>query len=397
MAEPVKHYRSLDGLRGIAALVVVIYHSMIATPRFGQIRLRPGEQDVSYFEFAISYTPLRLFWSGTEAVVVFFVLSGFVLSLPFARSGGYPGRYFYPRRMLRLYLPAIASLVFAFTTALLVPRGAIADASPWVIEHAERPNGLLQVLLGSSLIHGWGGLNLSLWSLRWEVIFSLMLAVFLWFARIVPKLLWVKIALVVAICAFWPLANIFYPDGVFIAVFALGVLMAFNIPKLDRIANRLPTRTWGLVFLLAATLLTYSGIVIGARTTTHMPELMSVWISFASMGAVLLVFAALKWQPLVRVLGSPSIQWLGKVSFSLYLIQDPVVVTIAELTGGTAPRLAVIPVSIAACLVVAYGFYRVVERPSHLLSRSFLRKRELNSKQPRQWPTDALDVPNTSR
>ena len=39
-----KHYLSLDGLRGIAALVVVIYHSMIATPRFATIRLQPGEQ-----------------------------------------------------------------------------------------------------------------------------------------------------------------------------------------------------------------------------------------------------------------------------------------------------------------------------------------------------------------
>lgn len=262
-----KHYLSLDGLRGIAALVVVIYHSMIATPRFATIRLQPGEQVLTPLEQLIANTPLRLFWSGTEAVIVFFVLSGFVLSLPFVRTGSYPAPYFYPRRMLRLYLPAIASLFFAFLMAVLVPRVVIPGASSWVNEHAELPNGPQQVVLGSSLMHGWGGLNLSLWSLRWEVLFSVLLAAFLWFGRIGHKTLWIKIALTIALAALWPLANIFYPNGIFIVVFILGVLMAYNIDLMQQLASRVSKLGWVLLFVAAAILLTYSGIVVALGDT----------------------------------------------------------------------------------------------------------------------------------
>jgi peptidoglycan/LPS O-acetylase OafA/YrhL len=204
-----ERYASLDGLRGLAALVVVVYHSTISTPRAAAIRLSPGEQDLTPLELVLACTPLRLLWSGSEAVVIFFVLSGFVLALPYARSGGMPNRYFYPRRLLRLYVPAAASLVFAYLTALVVPRLHLAGASAWVNLHAELANGPREVVLGSSLIYGWGGLNLSLWSLRWEVVFSTLLALFLLFARLWPKGVWVKIVTVVLACSLWPIAGLF--------------------------------------------------------------------------------------------------------------------------------------------------------------------------------------------
>lgn len=371
-----RHYNSLDGLRGVAALVVVIYHSMIATPRFAEIRLQPGEQVLSPLEHLISSTPLRLLWSGSEAVVVFFVLSGFVLSLPFVRNGDYPGPYFYPRRALRLYLPAIASLVFAFLMALIIPRAVIPGASQWVNEHAELANGPQQVVLGSSLMHGWGGLNLSLWSLRWEVLFSMLLVAFLWFGRVAVRALWVKVSLTIAVAALWPLLNLVYPNGVFIVVFILGVLMAYNIEVMERLAARISTTGWVLLFLAAATLLTYSGIVVGFGGSSLQP-LLTLWVGFACLGAVLIVFAAMYWRPLVGLMETAAVQWLGEVSFSLYLIQDPVIVSLAEVTGGLSSPWLVVPIGIMLCLAVAYLFYRVVEHPSHLLSRSFLRGQEL--------------------
>ncbi len=291
-------------------MVVVIYHSMIATPRFATIRLQPGEQVLTPLEQLIANTPLRLFWSGTEAVIVFFVLSGFVLSLPFVRTGSYPAPYFYPRRMLRLYLPAIASLFFAFLMAVLVPRVVIPGASSWVNEHAELPNGPQQVVLGSSLMHGWGGLNLSLWSLRWEVLFSVLLATFLWFGRIGHKTLWIKIALTIALAALWPLANIFYPNGIFIVVFILGVLMAYNIDLMQQFASRVSKLGWVLLFVAAAILLTYSGIVVALGDALLQP-LLTLWIGFACLGAMLVVFAAMYWRPLVSLLETPAVQWLG--------------------------------------------------------------------------------------
>ena len=370
-----RHYRSLDGLRGVAALVVVIYHSMIATPRFGEIRLEPGVHELSLLEHLIASTPLRLFWSGTEAVIVFFVLSGLVLSLPFVRADKYPGPYFYPRRLLRLYLPAIASLIFAFLIALVVPRVFINGASAWVNEHAELPNGAPQVLVGSSLMSGWGGLNLSLWSLRWEVLFSMLLAAFLWVARIARNTLWFKIAVAITIAVAWPLSGVLFPNAVYIVVFIFGVLMAFQLDLMERIAARVSRSGWVVLAIVAAALLSYSGIV-AAWNPPALGLLLNLWVGLASVGAVLLVFAAIHWRPVVSGLEAPAVQWLGKVSFSLYLIQDPVIVTLAIVTGGQLSPWLVAPSGILLCLAVSYLFYRIVERPSHLVSRGFLRSFE---------------------
>src|SRR5271154_1701910 len=113
--------RSLDGLRGIAALVVVVHPSMLtsrvlAAPFYGQ----PGGHFPA-FSWWLTYTPLHLVWAGSEAVVVFFVLSGFVL-VRAAERPGFRWRAYYPSRMLRLYLPVWAALVLGFVLYEAVPR-----------------------------------------------------------------------------------------------------------------------------------------------------------------------------------------------------------------------------------------------------------------------------------
>lgn len=83
--------KQLDGLRGLAALAVFVCHStemMVNNPN--TLRVWP---------------PLRSLWDGQAAVVLFFVLSGFVLTLPYV--GPSPKRVdtapFIVRRLTRLY------------------------------------------------------------------------------------------------------------------------------------------------------------------------------------------------------------------------------------------------------------------------------------------------------
>lgn len=133
----VERLRSLDGLRGIAALVVLVHHSLLVVPTMavGYFGARPPGGTLSWW---MTYTPLHLLWEGTEAVYVFFVLSGVVLALPFLRDRHQRWSGYYPRRLLRLYLPVIAAVILGTAIAVISQRRPHDAASLW-LQH--RPAG----------------------------------------------------------------------------------------------------------------------------------------------------------------------------------------------------------------------------------------------------------------
>src|ERR1017187_3352351 len=97
---PSHRFRSLDALRGIAALVVVVQHVMLALP--DGIRGQLG-----FIELAFAM-------AARFAVMLFFVLSGFVLSLPYFAGKNLAYGPYLVRRFCRLYLPfAFAVLISA--------------------------------------------------------------------------------------------------------------------------------------------------------------------------------------------------------------------------------------------------------------------------------------------
>jgi len=91
---------SLDGLRGIAALIVVIFQFISAfAPHMIPRR--------NYSCIWISDTPLGTLWNGHTAVAIFFALSGYVLALSTSRSKA-GLLVLLPKRYLRVAVPASA-------------------------------------------------------------------------------------------------------------------------------------------------------------------------------------------------------------------------------------------------------------------------------------------------
>ena len=97
-----KNTRSLHIIRGIAALVVVIYHSKFILWSGGELWLKNiGFRNFSdYLLLAID----MLSSSGAQCVLVFFVLSGFVIYQSFQNSDK-DIRHFFAVRILRIYIP----------------------------------------------------------------------------------------------------------------------------------------------------------------------------------------------------------------------------------------------------------------------------------------------------
>jgi len=119
---PKRRLTSLDAVRGIAAFVVILHHCYLAMP----------DQPLSTFTALLSSRPLRVFHNGGAAVIIFFVLSGYVLALPFF-SGRQPSYTRYVvKRICRIYIPFAVALCIAVLLYTITDRQPVADAADWL-------------------------------------------------------------------------------------------------------------------------------------------------------------------------------------------------------------------------------------------------------------------------
>ena len=87
------------------------------------------------------------------------------------------------------------------------------------------------------------------------------------------------------------------------------------------------------------------------------------------LGAAGLVLSAIAVRPVRSALEARPTQWLGRVSFSLYLVHMPILATLTFVLGDDRWWLVAI-LTLPLALLAAWGFHRIVERPSHRLARA---------------------------
>jgi peptidoglycan/LPS O-acetylase OafA/YrhL len=382
-APPRRRLTGLDGLRGVAALAVVVSHILGTTPAF----IDPASGSVAWW---LSYTPISLLWNGKEAVIVFFVLSGFVLSRPFLRSTSPSWRAYYPRRLVRLYLPMWGALLFTAVMTFLVARHGMAGSSLWTNGHVNRTGGY--VGQDAVLPHIGDTFDGPLWSLRWEVLFSLGLPLYVVLARSFRTSALTRTLVVVGILVLGVVDIKTHSIGLrnavlYLPMFGVGVLMAAYETPLLRAGRFVVERSrWLLAAVIAAAVvLADSSLEVYALRSHYSGAVTTLCHGAGVVGAAMLIWLVLSWPPLERTLDRRSTQWVGKRSFSLYLTHEPVLVALALLLGGHPNVGVMLVVGIPAALLVAAGFYVAVERPSHRLANAVGRR--IGRSGPTQPPT----------
>jgi peptidoglycan/LPS O-acetylase OafA/YrhL len=350
---------ALDGLRGIAAVIVVLYHSSLVARPF----IETGTVGDAWWW--ITQTPLKILFAGTESVLVFFVLSGLVVALP-TLTRGFSWVQFLSARFLRLYLPVWGALVLATALVLLIPRSlsAVTDGA-WIDNGSARSVDWAQFLSEASLWRVSYDIDNVLWSLRWELIFSILLPVFVGLALLVKR--WWPAATLIA-CALTATGRIVAVDAlVYLPVFFLGTLMAVWLPELLESLKRVPARGWVAIAVVSGALMIASWPLRPLLPSGSLGNSI-VW-GLAGVGAAGMILIALGSERARRALSSRPVRWLGTVSFSLYLVHVPVIQTFTYLFGDDRWYLA-LAVAIPASFIVAQAFFAVVERPSHRMARA---------------------------
>jgi peptidoglycan/LPS O-acetylase OafA/YrhL len=343
----------LDGIRGLAALFVVLNHIFErAWPGY------PGANHAPFWAAWLIY--------GRGAVAMFIVLSGFSLGLGPARSGWrFKSLATYAhRRAWRILPPYWAALGFS-----LVMTWYVLAQPGWPV-----PNGKSVVVYGflvedafSQGHHAgfWsaGSPNRAFWSIAIEAQLYFLLPLLLLLVRRVSARAMVGLvaAIVVTIGVLGPHVALmnsalvkFTPD--LAVLFAVGLLAAGIVTA----GEHTRSRPWAGYALAAAVPVIVLMVVKGSMWS----NLNLFWLDLAwapAIGCLLAAIATSRPRPVVRFLDSALPRTLGSCSYSLYLTHMPIVIAVSyglvlgRVTAGT-PTFFVLA---AIVLPVSVGFARV--------------------------------------
>lgn len=351
---------ALDGVRGVAALIVVVYHVSLVARTFAT-----GGGTGEMLWTVVTESPLKVLFAGTEAVLVFFVLSGLVVALPLLRrSVSWPA--FLVSRLVRLYLPVWGALLLAAALITFIPRPLSAvTGNAWIARANATEVTPGSLLREASLFPASYDIVNTLWSLRWELIFTALLPVAILIAVVARRHVWIVGVIASAATVAGRVLEI---DAlVYLPVFLLGTLVAVRLDDLVSWSRRRPRPVLWAVLTVVSVLVLVANWWMRPFVSPGTTAADAMW-GISGIGAFGLVLVAVCSPAAERLLSMRVPQWLGKVSFSLYLVHVPIIATLAFLFGDARWWLVGL-IAVPLSLVVSALFFRVVERPSHLLAR----------------------------
>jgi peptidoglycan/LPS O-acetylase OafA/YrhL len=354
-----KRIEFLDSLRGLAALFVLFSHTL------GAFAWPAAYVAVAKWPF------INILSSGSAAVAMFFILSGYVLSNPYVETGLVPGRKlflptFYLRRFLRIWLPWFAAFIASLLARkfLFFQPATQPAVSTWLDAFWHAPLTITDFFRQCAFVQPDPSRRLIVqdWSLGVELKGSALIPLFLLCAR--RKYL-TLIFVLAALCL------IFVGTGYFYVSFIIGVLLAqYGAGWAARLA-RLKRRFRILIF--AGGLLLYQGLDLAWYLFQSRPATYKCGWVVTSLGCGLILNSVFGARPLQRMLNWSPVVFLGRISYSVYLLQ---LITIECLLPpllallnhwGITQTPVLFPVTFLASTAVTIGgaavMYRLVELP----------------------------------
>jgi peptidoglycan/LPS O-acetylase OafA/YrhL len=342
----------LDALRGVAVLLVLLFHF---STRFDEV--------YGYAEGP----PFDVPW-GYVGVSLFFMISGFVIYMTL--DGIKRPADFLVSRFSRLYPTYWCAVLI---TALCV--------TVWPVQPGPEPNSALVVALNLMMFHGLFGVpsvDGVYWTLEVELLFYLLMF-FAWASGLVRR--------PILLVSLW--AGLSLLSGVLPG--AAGITVPYVIQKF-LILQYIPEFCMGIIIFL----------MIRSRRTpgdAQRPGAAVAGCGSLALGGVLLLCLAAMWAhggavrvmwaavfaPLMGVAATGRcaawlqlrpLVWLGAISYPLYLVhQDLGHLVIAHALAAHVPALLAVAAAMVVALFLALGLHRVIELLAmQLIRNAYIRR-----------------------
>jgi peptidoglycan/LPS O-acetylase OafA/YrhL len=369
---------SADGLRGLAAVNVLLCHLFLAFLPGGFAFIYPDTTTPDAMrgvvDHVIGFAPLSVLWNGQFAVCIFFVLSGYVLTKAYIERGdAMIFRLRASRRYLRLCVPIFGSVMFAWFVMSMgwshAREAGALSGSRWIADFWSKPPDFLEAVrdgLYGTVLGGWSRFNPTLWTMKIELLGSMF--VFAYRSLTLPGRPGVlNFGVAVAFLA-W-----FFPhDWPYYTAFLAGSHVG---------EARLTTSKPWLTVVLVGVVICGGFDVSPWYDWTHVVPLADNERKalFNVVGGVLLLYVV-RCGLLDGVLQSRVAQFMGRISYGFYLVHLPIllsfsawfyVVITRTLALDTIPAaLLTIPVTFAVVIAAAVVFDRTFDRWGIALSQT---------------------------
>ena len=335
----------LDAIRGIAAVTVVCHHWWAIS------------------QFQPPPWVLRPLITGREAVILFFVLSGYVLSLPLWSGRQLPFPEYIIRRTFRIYIP----FVFALALSALCCRifyGTHLPLTSFYMTTWQTPV-TASLFARELLMPANSVLNGAIWSLRYEMEVSIIFPVLCGLLLRTGRYSWLVLCILLR-AADWSLVHGHFGGPNIVAInlarffyfsifFIIGATLARERAVLAHRVSLISKSAIWAFFLLAMTL--YCNTMF-AHTSVPTGDF------FTMLGASAVIILVQD-RRLKLGLNSAIGQYLGRISYSMYLVHYTVLFALFDLAYPTVPIIALGILCAVATLIVAHIFCIFIEEPAH--------------------------------
>jgi len=351
--------------------MVVGYHFLLAFYVYAFYGPGNGTPAHTHIESGAYGFPLMAFLSGTFAVSLFFLLSGFVLSIGFfKKKDGAVVKGLAIKRYPRLMLPALTSVLLCYVPMKLglshVARAAAITHSGWLaLQWTAVPHLFTAIKEGTWGIftNGASAYNNVLWTMTTEFFGSFLVFGFLLlFAG--SRYRWVLYGLI-GLMTFNTWLIGFIVGMVFADLYSMGII-------------KQKVRGIGMLAVLALGIFMGGYPIGGVKGTIYeyitLPYITQIdnMVLHLALGASLVVFAVLSTKQVTDMLNSKPISGLGRYTFSLYLTHIPVLFTVTTALfiffqrhmGYNRSVLSAIAVSVPLLWVSTWLFEKYVDAPA---------------------------------